>query len=192
LEGSKRANVSSRRGFQRVYRRAYPRVYRTLVALLANPTDAADCTQDAFIRAFESWERLRRDQPLEVSIHQIAIERAATYRRKARLKSLGRLLHKLGGVRENEDPAGLDTQRTLVSALRTIHPKLAAAVVLRYYHGYTNRQIATAIGVSERTVVNNLREASERLRATFQSGLAAEDSRDSRTIPATGRARYAE
>lgn len=188
MEGRNTATVRSRRGFQRVYRRAYPRVYRTLAALLANPTDAADCTQDAFVRAFDEWERLRRDMPLEVSIHRIAVERAASYRRKSRLKSVAGLLHRLGSPLAKGESPGLDAQRSLVSALRTIDPKLAAAIVLRYYHGYTNRQIAGVIGVSERTVVNHLREASERLRTALESGSSVEGSR---TMHATGLGQYA-
>jgi hypothetical protein len=30
--------------FDRLYRTAYPRVYRTLVAILADPSEAEDCT----------------------------------------------------------------------------------------------------------------------------------------------------
>jgi predicted DNA-binding protein (UPF0251 family) len=41
---------------------------------------------------------------------------------------------------------------------------LRAALVLRHYHGYNNREIAAAIGVSERTVNKRLRIASERMR----------------------------
>jgi RNA polymerase sigma factor (sigma-70 family) len=157
--------TSTRGAFERVYRGAYPRVYRTLAAILS-PDDAADATQDAFIRAFASWESWRRELPPEVVVHRIAVERASSYRRTARLRTVGALLRRIGR-KSTGGPPDDDTRRSLVGALRTIHPKLAAAVVLRYYHGYTNREIASVIGVSERTVVNHLREASERLRAVL-------------------------
>jgi DNA-directed RNA polymerase specialized sigma24 family protein len=65
------------------------------------------------------------------------------------------------------------TKPDLMKALRSIPPKLAAAIVLRHYHGYNNREIAAALGVSERTVGTRLSQAAERLRPLL------EDSRSS-------------
>jgi RNA polymerase sigma-70 factor, ECF subfamily len=179
----------SRGDFERVYRGAYPRVYRTLAAILSSPTDAAECTQDAFIRAFQAWEGWRQETPPELLIHRIAVDRAASYRRRARLRTVGALFRRIGGSAGSADSPDLATQRSVVSALRTMHPKLAASIVLCYYHGYSNREIATVLGVSERTVVNRLREASERLRAAFEVPPSSELTP---TLPIGGLQQYAE
>jgi DNA-directed RNA polymerase specialized sigma24 family protein len=63
-------------------------------------------------------------------------------------------------------------QPDLLGALRTLPPRLAAAIVLRHYHGYNNREIAASLGVSERTVGTRLRQAGERLRAVLGPELA--------------------
>jgi RNA polymerase sigma-70 factor, ECF subfamily len=153
--------------FDRLYRAAYPRVYRTLVAILANAAEAEDCAQDAFVRAFKAWKRWRPDAPAEAWIHRIAVNHAITYRRRARIRSAGELVRRLGRPANSADPAEVATQPDLLGALRTIPPKLAAAIVLRHYHGYNNREIAAALGVSERTVGTRLRRAAERLRRTL-------------------------
>ena len=49
-------------------------------------------------------------------------------------------------------------------ALRKIPTKQAAALVLRHYHGYTNREIAAALGIPERTVASRLAAAKARLK----------------------------
>lgn len=147
-------------------------MYRTLAAILTSPTDAADCTQNAFIDAYLAWEHWRQKAPAEVWIHRIAVNRAISYRRRAQSRTITALLRRIGTSAGSNDPPDLATHRNLVSALRSMHPKLAAAIVLRYYHGYTHREIATVIGVSERTVVNRLREASERLRAAFEASFS--------------------
>jgi RNA polymerase sigma factor (sigma-70 family) len=49
--------------------------------------------------------------------------------------------------------------------LRRLPPKQAAAIVLRHLHGYTNREIAGALGVPESTVATRLMMAKRRLRA---------------------------
>lgn len=155
----------SREDFDRLYRAAYPRVYRTLTAILRDPAEAEDCAQDAFVQAFRAWRRWRPDAPAEAWIHRIAVNRAISYRRRAQLRTAGELVRRLGRPAASADPALIASQPDVLSALRSIPPKLAAAIVLRHYHGYNNREIAAAIGVSERTVGTRLRQAAERLRA---------------------------
>ncbi len=43
-----------------------------------------------------------------------------------------------------------------------------SARVLRHYHGYTNRAIAQALGIPERTVASRLAVAKERLRVMLK------------------------
>ena len=154
--------------FDRLYRTAYPRVYRTLTAILADPGAAEDCAQDAFVQAFGAWKRWRPDAPAEAWVHRIAVNRAISYRRTARLRGVGEILRRLGRPVHSTDPSDEATRPDLLSALRSIPPKLAAAIVLRHYHGYNNREIAAALGVSERTVGTRLRQAGERLRAVLE------------------------
>ncbi len=52
----------------------------------------------------------------------------------------------------------------LATALAKLPPEQAAVVVLRHYHGYTNRAIAQAIGVPERTIASRLMMAKHKLR----------------------------
>jgi RNA polymerase sigma-70 factor (ECF subfamily) len=153
--------------FDRLYRAAYPRVYRTLVAILADPAEAEDCAQDAFVRAFRAWRRWRPDAPAEAWIHRIAVNSAISYRRRARLRSVGEVVRRLGRPSPSRDPAEIVVEPDVLGALRTLPPKLAAAIVLRHYHGYNNREIAASLGVSERTVGTRLRQAGERLRAVL-------------------------
>ena len=154
--------------FDRLYRTAYPRVYRTLAAILEDPAEAEDCAQDAFVHAFQAWKRWRPDAPAEAWIHRIAVNRAISFRRRAKLRSVGEVIKRFGKPGLSADPADLAARPDLLSALRSIPPKLAAAIVLRYYHGYNNREIAAAIGVSERTVGTRLRQAGERLRVLLE------------------------
>jgi RNA polymerase sigma factor (sigma-70 family) len=116
------------------------------------------------VQAFKAWGRWRPDAPAEAWIHRIAVNMAISYRRRAHLRTVGELLRRLGRPARGADPAEVATQPDLLGALRTIPPKLAAAIVLRHYHGYNNREIAAALGVSERTVGSRLQQAGERLR----------------------------
>jgi RNA polymerase sigma-70 factor, ECF subfamily len=162
----------SREDFDRLYQSAYPRVYRTLSAILADPAEAEDCAQDAFVQAFQAWSRWRPAAPAEAWVHRIAVNRAISYRRRAKLRQVGEILRRLGRPAGSADPAELATRHDLLSALRSMPPRLAAAIVLRHYHGYNNREIAAALGVSERTVGTRLKQAGERLRAELEPGFS--------------------
>jgi RNA polymerase sigma-70 factor (ECF subfamily) len=52
----------------------------------------------------------------------------------------------------------------LLGALRRLPAKQAAVIVLRHHHGYTNREIAGALGVAESTIASRLAAAKQRLR----------------------------
>jgi RNA polymerase sigma-70 factor (ECF subfamily) len=164
----------SKEDFDRLYRKAYPIVYRTLMAILRDPNEAEDCAQDAFVQAFHAWPRWRPDAPAEAWVHRIAVNRAISYRRRARLRTIAEVVRRLGRPAPSADPVEVATRPDVLTALRSLPPKLAAAVVLRHYHGYNNREIAAAVGVSERTIGARLQQATLRLRAELDPSFSLE------------------
>ncbi|TMD00291.1 MAG: sigma-70 family RNA polymerase sigma factor [Chloroflexi bacterium] len=68
----------------------------------------------------------------------------------------------------NPDPQEHIEHRDLAEALAKLPPKQAAAIVLRHYHGYTNRAIAQSLGIPERTVASRLAVAKDRLRVMLR------------------------
>jgi RNA polymerase sigma-70 factor, ECF subfamily len=154
--------------FDRLYRATYQRVFRTLVAVTGDVAEAEDCVQEAFLKAFRSWPRWRQDSPAEAWIHRIAINTALSSRRRRRLREIGELLRRLGRPPEFAWPdVGLTSD--LVRELSRLPPKQAAAIVLRHLHGYSNREIAVALGVNESTVASRLAEAKRTLRVRLQA-----------------------
>ncbi len=115
--------------------------------------------QEAFLRAFKAWPRYRPEKPAEAWIYQIAINVAISYRRRARLRTIGELLRRLGRPGPGADPADAAGRAELIAALSALPPHVAADFVLRYHHGYNNREIAALEGVSERTIGARLAQA---------------------------------
>jgi RNA polymerase sigma-70 factor (ECF subfamily) len=158
--------------FDRLYRATYQRVYATLVVILRDPTAAEDATQEAYLRAFRGWKSWKQEAPAEAWVYRIALNVAFTHRRRERLHEVGELLRRLGRPRD-PDPTDF-TQPDLVREVRGLPPKQAAALVLRHLHGFTNREIGTALGIPERTVASRLAAAKTRLRARLGSRLEPE------------------
>lgn len=163
--------------FDRLYQATYRRIFATLMLILRNPAAAEDATQDAYLRAFRSWAGWKQDAPAEAWIYRIALNVAFTHRRRERLHEIGEVIRRLGRPKE-PDPTELE-QTDLVRELRSLPAKQAAALVLRHLHGFTNREIAAALNVPERTVASRLAAAKRRLRSRlgdqsrFEMGISA-------------------
>lgn len=149
--------------FERLYRRSYRKILITLIGMLGDPAAAEDCTQEAFTRAFKAWGTWRPGAPAEAWLHRIAINTAVSHWRRQRLREVGELVRRLGRPAPPVSPATIAENTELGRALRKIPAKQAATIVLRHYHGYTNREIAAALGIPERTVASRLAAAKARL-----------------------------
>lgn len=145
-----------------MYKATYQRVFATLMMILRNPAAAEDATQEAYLRAFRSWKHWKQQAPAEAWIYRIALNVAFSHRRRERLHEVGEVIRRLGRPRE-PDPSEI-AQPDLIRELRALPPKQAAALVLRHLHGFSNREIATAMGIPERTVASRLAAAKARLR----------------------------
>lgn len=165
-EGRKPAEPAYRPGvkedFDRLYRSTYQRIFATLTLVLRNPSAAEDAAQEAYLRAFRVWSAWKQDAPAEAWMYRIALNVAFTHRRRERLHEVGEVLRRLGRPKE-QDPVELE-QTDLIRELRALPAKQAAVIVLRHLHGFTNREIAAAMDVPERTVASRLAAAKSRLR----------------------------
>jgi RNA polymerase sigma-70 factor (ECF subfamily) len=138
-------------------------VFASLVLILRNPAAAEDAAQEGYLRAFKAWKGWKQEAPAEAWLYRIALNVAFTHRRRERFHELGEVIRRLGRPRES-DPTDV-IQPDLVRELRALPPKQAAALVLRHVHGFTNREIAAAVGIPERTVASRLAAAKSRLQA---------------------------
>ncbi len=157
-------NPGSLDDFDRLYRSSYNRVLYTLYGILGDQAAAEDCTHDAFVRAFKAWKSWKPDAPAEAWLHRIAINVAYTYARRRRLGEVGQLVRRLGRPAPTADPADVAETSDLFRALRRLPYEQAAVIILRHHHGYTNREIAFALGAPESTIASRLAKAKKRLR----------------------------
>ncbi|HET7420528.1 MAG TPA: RNA polymerase sigma factor [Candidatus Dormibacteraeota bacterium] len=162
-----RYTPGSEADFERLYVNSYRRILGTLMTLVRDQATAEDCAQETFERAYRSWKTWQPEAPAEAWLHRIAINVAISDRRHQRIRQAGEMVRRLGRPAPGPDPSLVAERSELVAALKKLPPKQAAALVLRHYHGYTNREIAAAIGVPEQTVASRLGAARKQLQATL-------------------------
>ncbi len=160
--------------FERLYHASYGKILGTLTAMLGDRAAAEDCVQDAFERAYKKWSTWQPIAPAEAWVHRIAVNAAVSHQRKMKLREVGEVIRRIGRPGLAPDPQVLAENSDLAAALAKLPPKQAAVIVLRHYHGYTNRAIAQALGIPERTVASRLAVAKERLRKTLKDSYGPE------------------
>jgi RNA polymerase sigma-70 factor (ECF subfamily) len=153
--------------FERLYRNTYRRILGTLIALVRDVPTAEDCAQETFERAYRRWKDWRPDAPVEAWLHRIAINVAISDRRHQRLRQAGEVIRRLGRPGPGPDPSSVAERSDLFQAMKKLPTRQAAVLVLRHFHGYTNREIATAMGVPEQTVASRLAAARRHLQAVL-------------------------
>ena len=153
--------------FERLYRNTYNRILGTLITLVRDRATAEDCAQEAYEKAFRRWKDWRPEAPAEAWLHRIAINVAISDRRYQKLRQVGEVVRRLGRPGPGPDPSEVAERSDLLAAMKKLPPKQAAALVLRHYHGYSNREIAAALGLPEQTVASRLATARKHLQAVL-------------------------
>lgn len=161
--------------FAELYEQSAPGIYRLCYGLLMNRQDAEDVMQEAFVYAFRN---LRRYEPARASfktwLYTIALSRCRNLYRRKRLPwiDLAALLPLDLPAPRSETPelryARQDVRQTVETALASLTPSLREAVILRYGHALTYREMAEVIGCPQKTAESRVRLAHERLRTVLQ------------------------
>lgn len=162
-------------GDQEAYRLLYVQfadgVYRLCYSLLLTPQDAEDVVQDSFVYAFKNLHRYDpHKSAFKTWLYTIAVSRCRnTYRRKqfATIDITSLLAWSIPAPSTDNPEATLmrdDAHRAIQRALLTLPPPMREAIVLRYGHGLTYREIAEVMGTPAKTAESRVRLAHEKLR----------------------------
>ena len=145
----------SREDWLRACEQAYPKVYRSLVAMGASPADAADAVQDACERALKQDAAVARPDGW---LFVVALRRWRTARWRNRIfvtfgdRSVGEV-----------PPPGVDAV-TLIGELRRLSSRQREVIVARYVVGLSQQETADALGIAVGTVAATAAQATKKLR----------------------------
>ncbi len=150
---------------------SYAPAYRTACLILRNRSDAEDAVQDAFLRAWRFRDALPGDEAgLRPWLYRVVVNSCCS---KLRAETAHRTRREDLGEVDVADPDPTpellslrsESSRLVLDALADLPEHLRVAVVLRYYAGLTEKEIATAISRRAGTVKSRLHEARQRLAA---------------------------
>lgn len=156
-----------REAFDAIVERHRRQVYQLCYRFAGNHEDAADLTQDVFVRAFRGLRGFKGQASLATWLYRIAVNvslnRAAL--KKPQTESIDAVQH--------VDPRAPNPLAALLAeehaarvraAIRRLPPKQRATVILRVYHDLPHEQIAQALDSTVGAVKANFFHALANLR----------------------------
>ncbi len=160
--------------FDRLILKYRERVFGVVYNLTANREDAADLTQDAFIKAFQSINRFQGHCAFFTWLYKIAVNTTLSHLRKNRLRSFFSLekLHEEGTnaqiLEQLTDKKGADRdtylqelKEKLNEALQKLSIPHRTVITLFEIDGLSHSEIAEVMGCSEGTVRSRLHYAKQ-------------------------------
>jgi RNA polymerase sigma-70 factor (ECF subfamily) len=156
-------------GYAALYDQFAPGLYRLCYSLLLNREDAEDVAQESFVYAFKNLHRYDgRLSSFKTWLYTIAICRCRNvYRRHKPSLDLSSVLPAPKSETPEAAMARQSAKEAVEQALASLNPRLREAVVLRYGHGLTFREIAEVMDCPPKTAESRVRLAHDALRGTL-------------------------
>jgi len=152
------AGVATRQEFEALLTDAAPLAFRVARGVLRNSADAEDVAQEALLRAYRRFDRLREPQRFRgwlVRIaFRIALDRLRSSKRREQRETLWSRSAPL--VTTEDAAATSEFQRHLERALAQISEKYRLVLLLNAMVGHTLEEIASLLGVPLGTVKSRL------------------------------------
>ncbi len=147
---------------------AWPRLYRTALAVAGDPGSAEDALQTAFAKAYASWSRVSGADRPEAYVRRMVINEIIGARRGGWFRK-ERPQEAPDGPTSAAVPSpedGVVDRDAVWAAVQALPVRQRAVVVLRYYEDLSEQQIADALGCTRGTVKSQASAALANLRRT--------------------------
>jgi len=154
-------------------------VYGVICGILRSPSEAADVTQEVFLKAFRGIRGFRQGSSLKTWLYRIAVRESLNHKRwfwrHLRFQSSiedeqqdGSLMFEDPGASPFEELASREIQQAVRQALGEIQPVFRAAVILRDLEGLSYEEVAEVLDVSVGTVKSRILRGRRMLRVILE------------------------
>lgn len=152
---------------RRHLRRAFAIAWR----ILEHREDAEDVVQDAFLRALERLDTLKRGQAFRPWFQRIVVNQALNVRRSRKVRRTEPITETAPAPTRSPEAAAVDaeTRERIRSAMARLPERQRVIVLLSELEGYTSKEIAEILEVPPGTVRWHLHQA----RAALREALSA-------------------
>jgi RNA polymerase sigma-70 factor (sigma-E family) len=150
-----------------------PAVLRFATALTGDRDLAKDLVQEVLVRVSGRWQEIGQLDRPEAYVRKMVVNEYLSWRRRSWRLIPSEMSGHLAG-RLSPDPAdGYIERQALMAELAKLSRRRRTALVLRYYEGYSDAEIAEVMGCTQSTVRGHVFKALAALRIELDQPLAA-------------------
>ena len=146
----RQAQQADTRAFESLYRLHVDKVYGLCLRMTGNVSEAEDCTQEAFILAWDKLAKFRGDSAFSTWLHRIAVNAVL-----GRIRKSKRERDRIQAVADIQPPrmATGDTgeMRDLAAAVDRLPEGARHVFVLHGVYGYSHDEAAEMLGIASGT-----------------------------------------
>lgn len=168
-----RCRAGDQRAWEELVDSTHREVYTLCLRILRNPDDAADATQDAYVKVWRGLKAFRGEALFSTWLYRVAANSAiskhrARRRRRARESHAeDEILERVAAAGSTEEKAGLRLElRDLEAAIAALPEHYRLPVVLRDVYGLSMEDIARELRISETAAKVRVHRARKRLKQT--------------------------
>jgi RNA polymerase sigma-70 factor (ECF subfamily) len=144
------AQAADGRAFEQLYRAHVNKVYGLCLRMTGNPSEAEDCTQDAFIQAWKQISRFRGDSAFGTWMHRVAVNTVLGRMRKSRREQ--DRIRAVSDVAPRQESAGDQGElEDLEQAINELPSGARHVFVLNAVYGYSHGETGEMLGIAEGT-----------------------------------------
>jgi RNA polymerase sigma-70 factor (ECF subfamily) len=151
-------------------------VYRVAYGFTRDGDAAMEIVQETFLKVHERLDEWRGEGEIKSWIARIAANAALNHTRtmrRQRARDLQLVPPEAGEPTQHRDLVRREAAAALERSLSTLPPRQRLAIVLRYYQGFSSREIAAVLECSEDTARNMLLRGLRKLRAALTTSAEA-------------------
>lgn len=196
----KKAAAGSAEAFEQLVLTYQTPIYNLCLRMTGNPEDAADMTQESFLKAWRSLEGFHFESAFSTWLYRLASNTCLDFLRSVkRRKQFSLTMEDADGetqLLDLPDPAptpeasllSAEESALLAAAMRQLDPEQQRILTLRVVNDLSYAEIAAVLDIKEGTVKSRLARARENLRKKLlQSGNKAESKSSNTHIRKGGR-----
>ncbi|MFZ1312044.1 MAG: RNA polymerase sigma factor [Chitinophagaceae bacterium] len=149
----------NRRMQEEMYRRFSPRMYAVCLRYAGNAEEAEDILQEGFIKVFKKLDSFRREGSFEGWVRRIFVNTAIEHFRRKRY--LMPVTEKEENTIEGKYTSVLDElgAKDIMALIQKLSPGYRTVFNMYVVEGYTHKEIAEMLGISEGTSKSQLSRA---------------------------------
>lgn len=154
--------------FDELVRSTHRAVYSLVYRIVGNHDDAADCTQDVYVRVWRGLRGFRGEANAATWLYRIAANVALTHVRRRARAGIAVDPAELPATPVQDRSEEQADAEVMERALQTLPPQQRSVVVLKDVYGWSCEEIAKKMGTTEGAVKVRLFRARQRLAAALQ------------------------